>query len=87
MGLARIKLLSVDLCVMTCIKALRSYLELKFVSECILSEYIYVYICVCVYIYIYMKEMATHSSIFAWEIPWTKEPCGVYGVAKELDMT
>ena len=21
------------------------------------------------------KEMATHSSIFAWEIPWTKEPC------------
>ena len=21
------------------------------------------------------KEMATHSSILAWEIPWTKEPC------------
>ena len=20
------------------------------------------------------KEMATHSSIFAWEIPWTVEP-------------
>ena len=20
------------------------------------------------------KEMATHSSILAWEIPWTKEP-------------
>ena len=20
------------------------------------------------------KEMATHSSIFAWKIPWTKEP-------------
>ena len=20
------------------------------------------------------KEMATHSSIFAWEIPWTEEP-------------
>ena len=20
------------------------------------------------------KEMATHSSIFAWEIPWTNEP-------------
>ena len=32
----------------------------------------YIYVCVCVYIY--MKEMATHSSIFAWEIPWTKEP-------------
>jgi len=23
------------------------------------------------------KEMATHSSILAWEIPWTKEPCGL----------
>ena len=20
------------------------------------------------------KEMVTHSSIFAWEIPWTEEP-------------
>ena len=23
------------------------------------------------------KEMAAHSSIFAWEIPWTKEPGGL----------
>ena len=23
------------------------------------------------------KEMATHSSIFAWEIPWTEEPGGL----------
>ena len=23
------------------------------------------------------QEMATHSSIFAWEIPWTKEPGGL----------
>ena len=23
------------------------------------------------------KEMATHSSILAWEIPWTQEPGGV----------
>ena len=22
------------------------------------------------------KEMATHSSIFAWKIPWTEEPGG-----------
>ena len=22
------------------------------------------------------EEMATHSSILAWRIPWTKEPCG-----------
>ena len=21
------------------------------------------------------EEMATHSSILAWEIPWTEEPC------------
>ena len=23
------------------------------------------------------KEMATHSSILAWKIPWTKEPGGL----------
>ena len=23
------------------------------------------------------KEMAAHSSIFAWEIPWTEEPGGL----------
>ena len=30
------------------------------------------------------KEMATHSSILAWIIPWTEEPGGltVCGVAK-----
>ena len=30
------------------------------------------------------KEMATHSSILAWKIPWTEEPGGlqVQGVAK-----
>ena len=29
------------------------------------------------------KEMATHSSILAWEIPWTEEPSGtVHGVTK-----
>ena len=31
------------------------------------------------------KEMATHSSILAWKIPWTMEPGGlhtVHGVAK-----
>jgi len=26
------------------------------------------------------KEMATHSSIFAWEIPWTEEPGGLQSV-------
>ena len=36
------------------------------------------------------KEMATHSSILAWEIPWTEETGGlqsVHGVTKESDMT
>ena len=30
------------------------------------------------------KEMATHSSILAWEIPWTERPGGAtaHGVAK-----
>ena len=30
------------------------------------------------------KEMATHSSILAWRIPWTEEPGGatVHGVTK-----
>ena len=23
------------------------------------------------------EEMATHSSIFAWRIPWTEEPSGL----------
>ena len=30
------------------------------------------------------KEMATHSSVLAWEIPWTEEPGGLQstGVTK-----
>jgi len=29
-------------------------------------------------VYTYMeKEMATHSSILAWKIPWTEEPGGL----------
>jgi len=35
------------------------------------------------------KEMATHSSILAWRIPWTGKSGGLQstGVAKESDMT
>ena len=35
------------------------------------------------------KEMTTHSSIVAWEIPRTEEPGGatVHGGRKEPDMT
>ena len=34
-------------------------------------------------------EMATHSGILAWEIPWTEEPGGLYSpwVSKESDRT
>ena len=34
------------------------------------------------------KEMATHSSVLAWEIPWTEKPGRlhtVHGVTKESD--
>ena len=35
------------------------------------------------------KEMATHSSILAWEIPWTEEPGRLQsmGLQKKVDMT
>ena len=34
------------------------------------------------------KEMATHSSILAWKIPWTEEPVGYSPRGrKESDMT
>ena len=34
------------------------------------------------------EEMATHSSIRAWEIPWTQEPGGLLSRGcKALDMT
>ena len=34
------------------------------------------------------KEMATHSSIFAWRIPWTEEPGGLQSTgSQESDTT
>ena len=34
------------------------------------------------------KEMATHSSILAWRIPWTEEPGGLQPMGtQELDTT
>ena len=32
------------------------------------------------------EEMANHSSILAWRIPWTAKPSGIQ-LTKELDMT
>ena len=26
------------------------------------------------------EEMATHSSILAWEIPWTEDPSGLWSM-------
>ena len=34
------------------------------------------------------KEITTHSSIFAWRIPWTEEPGGLQSMGlQESDMT
>ena len=34
------------------------------------------------------KEMATYSSILAWEIPWTDDPGGLQSMeSKQLHMT
>ena len=34
------------------------------------------------------EEMATHSGILAWEIPWTEEPGGLQSTGlQEPDMT
>ena len=34
------------------------------------------------------KEMAAHSSILAWEIPWVETPSGLQSLgAQELDTT
>ena len=34
------------------------------------------------------KEMATHSSILAWKIPWTEEPGGLQSMGlQESDVT
>ena len=30
------------------------------------------------------KEMATHSSILAWRLPWTEEPGGVQSLWTEI---
>ena len=32
------------------------------------------------------KEMATHSSILAWEIPWTEEPGGLQSMGSQKSL-
>ena len=39
-------------------------------------------------IYTLDKELATHSSILAWKIPWTEEPSRPQSMgSQELDLT
>ena len=33
------------------------------------------------------KEMATHSTILAWEIPWTEEPGGLQSMGPQRSWT
>ena len=33
------------------------------------------------------KEMATHSSILVWEIPWTEEPGGLQSMGSQKSWT
>jgi len=33
------------------------------------------------------KEMATHFSILAWEIPWTEEPDGLHSIGFQKSQT
>ena len=33
------------------------------------------------------KEMATHSSILAWRIPWTEEPGGLQSMGSQRYLT
>ena len=34
------------------------------------------------------EEMATHSSMLAWRIPWTEDPAGLQSMGcKELEVT
>ena len=33
------------------------------------------------------KEMTTHSSILAWEIPWTEEPGGLQSIGLKKSQT
>ena len=33
------------------------------------------------------KEMATHSSILAWRLPWTEEPSGLQSMGSKKSQT
>ena len=33
------------------------------------------------------EDMATHSSILAWKIPWTEEPGGLWSMGSQMSRT
>ena len=35
-------------------------------------------------VYIMEKEMASHSSILAWKIPWTESPSGLQSMGSDM---
>ena len=48
------------------------------------KKYIYIYIFYKIYRRIFLeKEVATHSSILAWRIPWTEEPHGLQSMGSQ----
>ena len=48
-----------------------------------MATYIYMeYVCDTV-----EKEMANHSTILAWEIPWTEEPGGLQSMGSQKSQT
>ena len=53
-----------------------------------------VHVCVCIHMLLIVgrgdsqqKEMATHSSILAWEIPWTEEPGRLQSMGSQKSRT
>ena len=57
----------------------RRHIKIFFLTATI-PCYMYMYI----YVYVYMeKEMATHSSILAWRIPWMEEPGGLQSTGSQ----
>ena len=56
-------------------------------SNCTCVMYMYVCVCVCVCVCVYSihigEEMAPHSSILAWRIPWVEEPGGLQSTGSQ----
>ena len=72
----------VHTCVHTCVDITHM---ITHICICIDNTYMYMYMCIDICI---EKEMTAHSSILAWDIPWTKEPGGLQSMdSPELDTT